>query len=303
MVEDAVRNETWYAQGSQWVRIGQSPILPAVPPGPKPVMGAATQSDSSSSFSSLESQVGALRIRRSYSGAGAFPATYAASNAGLDAGVRESMWSFKPTPSAFAAGDNDSWFNGFLNSIPSGQKVIFILWHEPEDNIKNGEFTLAEWKAANNHLGQLVHAAGRPELRTAICLLGAWTFNPSSPYYTTNYWDSGFDTAIDYVGFDPYNQSTAFTRLDADVNFMRAMTWATTTHSKAVILPEFGCYDDPGGDATKKANWITDTYELALSSNMYAICYFNVNLTVTNVMLTTPESVAAYSNANANSKT
>jgi hypothetical protein len=302
-VENAVRNQTWHAKSGVWKRIGQSDITPPAPPVPKPLIGAATHGDTAQTFSDLEGQVGTLLIRRSYSGSGVFPATYAASNAGIDASVRESMWSFKPTPATFAAGTNDSWFNGFLNSIPNGQKVIFILWHEPEDNIKNGDFTLAAWKAANNHLGQLVHATGRPELRTAICMLGAWTFDPSSPYHTNEYWDSGFDANIDYVGFDPYNQSSNFTRLDADVNFMKGMTWAQTTHNKTVILPEWGCIDDPGGDATKKANWITDTYNFCLSNDMYAALYFNDTGTIATVPLTTSESIAAFSSINAASKT
>lgn len=128
-----MRNETWYAKSGVWKRIGQSDISPPAPPVPKPLLGGATSGDTSSSFSSFESQVGALRIRRSYAGSGVFPSTYAASNAGIDAGVRESLWSFKPTPATFAAGGNDTWFNSFLSSIPNGQKVIFILWHFPED--------------------------------------------------------------------------------------------------------------------------------------------------------------------------
>lgn len=294
-----MRNSSWYAKNGQWQRLGQLPITPGAPTQ-KPLVGGATLSDTAQSFSDFEAQVGTLFIRRSYAGAGILPATYAASTAGIDAGVRESMWSFKPTPSAFAAGDNDAWFNSFLASIPSGQKVIFMLWHEPESKIKAGNFTLAEWQAANNHMGQLVHATGRPELRTAICMLGAWTFDPTSPYYATEYWDSGFDTSIDYVGFDPYTQNGHFTRLDADVNFMRAMTWATTTHNKQVILPEFGAIDD--SDATKKASWITDTYNYCVSADMYAISYFDLDGSIVTVPLTTPEAIAAYANANADSK-
>jgi hypothetical protein len=300
VVENTVRNSSWYAKNGQWQRIGQLPITPGAPTV-KPLIGAATDSDTSTSFSAFESQVGTMFLRRSYAGSGIFPATYAASTAGIDAGVRESMWSIKPTPATFAAGTNDAWFNSFLTSVPSGQKVIFILWHEPEDNIKNGDFTLTDWKAANNHIGQLVHAAGRPELRTAICMLGAWTFDPSSPYHLNEYWDSGFATNIDYIGFDPYSQDNRFTRLDADVNFQKAMTWATT-HNKPVILPEFGCVEDTGGDHTKKATWITNTYNYAVSANMYAIAYFNAPGTISNVPLTTTESITAYSNANSNSK-
>jgi hypothetical protein len=292
---------TWFAKDNLWQRINQDSIAPGATG--KPIIGGATLGDTESSFTSFESQVGTLLMRRSYTGTGIFPATYAASTAGIDAGIRESMWSFKPTPSTFAAGGNDTWFNSFLSSIPNGQKVIFIMWHEPEDNIRDGEFTLADWKAANNRMGQLVHATGRPELRTAICLLGPWTFDPSSPYHTIDYWDTGFDDNIDYIGYDPYNQTSAFTPLANDTNFITAMNWATVTHQKPVILPEFGCIDDPGGDATKKATWITEAYEYCLDVGMYSICYFNIDGSIANVKLITPEAIAAYNAVNADSKT
>lgn len=296
-----MRNETWYAKANTWQRLGQTSINPSGTATAKPLVGASTLNDSQSSFQSLESQVGTLLIRRSFTGPGILPADFASSTAGIDDGLRESMWSFKPTPSAFAAGDNDVWFNGFLDSVPVGHKMIFILWHEPEDNIANGEFTLADWKAAVNHMGQLIHAKSRVELRAAICLMGPWTFNPSSPYYSTDYWDSGFAANIDYVGLDPYNTHSTFVDLANDANFQRAMTWATS-HGKQVILPEFGCIDDTNGDATKKATWITHSYQYAVTANMYAICYFNMTGTIPTVPLTTPESIAAYSSINADSK-
>lgn len=295
-----MRNETWFAIDNTWKRLGQTSTPPGGGSTPKPVVGAYA-GDTQSSFQAFESQVGTLLIRRSYAGPGVLPADFASSNAGVDDGLRESIWSFKPTPSTFAAGGNDTWFNSFLDSIPNGHKTIIILWHEPEDNIRNNEFTLAEWKAANNHMGQLVHAKSRTELRSAINLMGPWTFNPSSPYYTTEYWDSGFTTNIDYIGFDPYCTTSSFVDLANDANFLRAMSWANT-HSKQVILPEFGCIDDPGGNATKKATWITHAYQYSTTANMYAICYFNSNGSINNVPLTTPESIAAYSAANADSK-
>lgn len=295
-----LRNSSWYASNNVWRRVGQIPITPGAPLT-KPVIGAATLSDTSTSFSSLESSVGTLYIRRSYAASGSFPATYAASNAGIDSGVRESIWSFKPTPSDFAAGTNDSWFNSFLDSIPSGQKVIFMLWHEPENEINTSQFTLADWKLANNHMGSLVHAKGRPELRTAICLLGSWDFDPSSPYHTWDFWDSGFEDAIDYIGFDPYTSDGNFIDVSADTYFQNAMTWATTTHNKPVILPEFGAIDNV--DATKKATWITNTYNYAVSHNIYSICYFDIDMDASHTYsLTTTESFTAFSNINASSK-
>lgn len=286
----------WHARDDQWKRLGHSPVVPAR----KPLVGAATAGDTAASFAALESQVGALRIRRSYTAAGVFPATFAASTAGIDVGLRESVWSFKPDPADFAAGVHDAWFVAFLDSIPPGHPVIFILWHEPEDNIKDGEFSLAAWQAANARMGRLVHATGRPELRTAICLLGGWTFDVRGPYYSVEYWDPRFDTSIDYIGFDPYDRQGLFTSLADDANLGRALSWASA-HGKLVLLPEFGATDDPGGDPGKKAAWIRDTYAFAAASNFYAILYFNIDGSIPGVRLMTEEAISAVGDINAES--
>jgi len=294
----------WHAQNGLWRRLGSNPISPGQVSG-KPVIGAALPGNDEPSWETFEGQVGTLAIRRSYAGLSGgnpvLPATFAASTAAIDVGHRESVWSFKATPSVFAAGGNDAWFSSFLDSIPANHKTIIILWHEPEGELNSGDFTLADWKAANNHMGAMVHAKGRSELRSAICLIGAWNYEPSNPGKNTEFWDSGFTANIDYIGFDPYASNGSFTDLTNNQYFMQAYNWAVS-HSKPVMLPEFGCSDDPNGDPTKKATWIENTYQFGISASMYALLYFNENGSTANTVLTTPESIAAFSSINADSK-
>jgi hypothetical protein len=305
VVENSVSSDTvWHAQNGLWRRLGANPISPGQVSG-KPIIGGAIASNLETDWETFEGQVGTLNIRRSYAGVSGgnpvLPATFAASNAGIDVGKRQSMWSFKATPSVFAAGTNDAWFSSFLDSIPAGHQTIIILWHEPEGELNKGDFTLADWKAANNRMGAMVHAKGRSELRSAICVIGAWNFTPSNPGYNTEFWDSGFTANIDYIGFDPYDQGGDFTPLASQPYFMKAYNWAVS-HGKPIMFPEFGVSDDPGGDATKKANWIANTYQFGISASMYAMLYFNASGTIAGVPLTTSQSIAAYAAINADSK-
>jgi len=308
-VENAVSSDTaWHAQNGLWRRLGSNPISPGQTSG-KPIIGAAIASNLEVDWETFETQVsGTVNIRRSYAGLTAndpnqpvLPATFAASTAGIDDGHRESAWSFKAIPSVFAAGTNDAWFSSFLDSIPANHKTIIMLWHEPEGQINSGQFTLTDWKAANNHMGAMVHAKGRSELRSAICLIGDWNYKPSNPGHNTEFWDSGFTANIDYIGFDPYVSGGVFTPLNNQTYFMQAYDWAVS-HSKPIFFPEWGCADDPGGDATKKANYITNAYQFGKSANLYAMLYFNENGSTGNTLLSTPESIAAYSSINADSK-
>jgi hypothetical protein len=290
-------DQHWYAIDGLWRRIGSSPITPNQ--GTKPIIGVANGSNSQSAWNISEASYGPLRIRRSFTGAGVFPATFAASSAAIDSGVREAIWSFKPDCTTFASGGNDAWFNSFLDSIPSGQKVIFVLYHEPEDEISSGDFTLSAWQGANNHMGQLVHAKNRPELRTAIVMKGPWDFTPSNPAYYTEYWDSGFATSIDYIGLDPYSFGGVVNLADIPY-FHDSLSWAIAKN-KPILFPEFGC--DDGGTANLKADWLQNAYQLGLSAGLYAMCYFDYNLEAgRSVKLTTSQSITAFADINTDSK-
>lgn len=89
----------------------------------------------------------------------------------------------------------------FMASIPVGKRpwVIVTNWHEPEDNIANGEFSMAEWIAAQNELAAIGHDL---EIATAAVLM-AWTWDPRSHRNPQAYADGVFVHPM--VGFDGYD--------------------------------------------------------------------------------------------------
>lgn len=170
----------------------------------KPVVGVTGGNETT--FNDIDSQVGPVLARRTYNTT--LPATFAASTAYSDPSAtpeRKTYWSWKPTASTFptdTAAKNA--FSAFVDSIPSGHPTVIAAWHEPEDQIRDGVFTLAQWGALQNSFADIVKSKGRSELQTAFCLMGPWTFDTASAFYTYD-WASVVDMGlIDIVGIDPY---------------------------------------------------------------------------------------------------
>lgn len=68
--------------------------------------------------------------------------------------------------------------NGF-KTAGLGDLVWGVL-HEPEDNVQNGEFTAAQWRAMQAHMLPLANAILHPSGGQTISILMSWTANPSS---------------------------------------------------------------------------------------------------------------------------
>lgn len=235
---------------------------------------------------------GPLQVRRTFDGA--LPASWAASKAGPDVGTgRVSMWSWKPNMTTFATDTTaQNNFRNFLGTIPAGHKVVLTAYHEPEDNINAGSFTLAQFKAVTNKVCEIVKAFGNTNIKTCFIIMGAYTFDNTSPYSAWD-WDSGWNWAnIDYVGIDPYRfKSTEpslrnmltianFGRGGAGLSVMQHLTaWG-----KPVIIPEWGC-TETSITVAQKATWIGDGWSWikewnANSANtckIEMVSYFNTN--------------------------
>ncbi len=267
----------------------------------KPLMGASTSSNST--WSTLESAVGAFQARRTYGST--IPANFEASQAGsandLEAG-RASYWSFKPNQTTFA-GDTaqHNALRAFLRSVPVGHRFVLINYHEPEDNIAAGTFTLAQWKACVQKTGELVHEiraeqGANSKLRAGICLMGPWTFDSRSAYDT---WDWTFTplqlAAIDVVCIDPYRWNPGDASMEImltrnDFGTLTGTDRATMTKlaawSKPVVLSEWGCTSTGVTDANRAA-WIRATWDWFKAWTVAhpempveAVLYFHNNLDV-----------------------
>jgi hypothetical protein len=272
------------------------------PAGGKPLMGGSTSSNTT--WGTFETAIGAQMARRTYGST--IPSTFEATQAGsandFEAG-RATYWSFKPNQATFATDTTQhNALRAMLRSVPVGHRFTIINYHEPEDNIASGMFTLAQWKACVQATGEIVDEINTEKgvgskLRNGICLMGPWTFDTRSNYDT---WDWTFTTAqlasIDVVCIDPYRWNPGdpsleliLTRSESGTGTGAATAVMTklSAWGKPIVLSEWGCTSTGVADANRAA-WITAAYAWMKSWNtdhptgarFEAALYFHNNLDV-----------------------
>jgi hypothetical protein len=92
---------------------------------------------------------------------------------------RSVVVSFKLLPSEVLDGRHDAAMGRWFATAPRNHPVWWVYWHEPEDDIRDGRFTAADYRAAFAHLDALADRASNPMLRTTQVLMG-WTLDPAS---------------------------------------------------------------------------------------------------------------------------
>ena len=261
-------------------------LIPAVALAPEaqaattpPLMGAAAID--TTSFNNLNSAAGPLRARRTYHGS--VPSSFWSSLASTDAAAkRVSYWSFKPNPKTFTTDTAaQARLSKFLDTVPAGHKFVTFALHEPEDEIRRGDFTLAQWGATQNKVSSIVKSKRRPELRFGISLMGPWTFDSRSPYYRYN-WQGAMDfSRLDVVGVDPYKFRTTDPSLQSILTKSNSGAGLTsnpsvmaklTTWGKPVVLTEWGIsskdrYTGATISSATRAAWIKAAYSWMKSWN------------------------------------
>lgn len=223
-------------------------------------------------FNAFQAAAGPLASRRTFDGA--LPASFVASKMGPEAtSGRVQVWSWKPNVTTFATDTAaQNAVVAFWNTFPWSTltEVIITLYHEPEDNIASGTFTLAQWKAAINKLAAMVKAYGQSKLKTCFILMGPWTFDSTSPYSAYDFHTGLTMADIHYVGMDPYK----FKPTEPDMRVMMAQPnygrsnppagWKSPMDhallfGKPLLLPEWACTETNFTQA-QKAAYITDAY-------------------------------------------
>ncbi|MGC4231920.1 MAG: hypothetical protein QM594_02830 [Niabella sp.] len=156
-----------------------------------------------------------LTFRRSYDNG--IPANFSASAMAADVGnCPISVGSIKPSFSN-SNSVNYNLIRDFVLSIPANRTVYLIFWHEPEDNIEDGQFTAAQYRSGLvNFIRAVISVQNqRPNVHPAFCLM-AYTFKPQSGRNPEDYrptgltWDERTKTVAGIDGYfnDP-TQSAA----------------------------------------------------------------------------------------------
>ena len=77
------------------------------------------------------------------------------------------------------------------------------FWHEPENDIQDGTFTAADYKAAFVHLDKLADTADNPRLKSTV-ILQSYSTRPESGRNWRNYMPN--PGHVDVLAWDVYNR-------------------------------------------------------------------------------------------------
>ena len=110
--------------------------------------------------------------------------------------------SFKVPPAKVLSGSHDSAFLRYFRTVPSDVRVFWSYYHEPEAEIRDGDFSAYKYRAAFRHLVDLAQRACKPNLHPTLILTG-WTSESASGRDWRDYYP-GSDY-ISVLAWDPYN--------------------------------------------------------------------------------------------------
>src|SRR6202042_2903350 len=197
--------------------------------------------------------------------------------------------SFKAEPTTILSGQDDAALSHFFDTAPTGNPIYWSYFHEPEGNIADGEFTLADYKAAWAHVVSLANAAHNPDLHSTL-ILGGYDFSPSSHRSWKDYLPGG--GIISTLAWDAYPPGSAknVNPIAAAPDTFMAQEIAA---AKSVGLPygfaEFGLSTAAGRPA-----WLSDVGNYLMHSGALFATYFNGNATYPTLKLTDTASIAVW---------
>ncbi len=189
--------------------------------------------------------------------------------------------SFKAQPTAILSGADDAALSQFFDNAPTGHPIYYSYYHEPEDNIAAGQFTLADYKAAWARVVALADAAHNPDLHSTLILM-EWDLQKASGRNWLDYLPGG--GIIKTLGWDAYPQGSATNvnpQLTPPTDFMGPAIAA----SKSVGLPygfaEFGLSTSAG-----RVGWLTSVGNYVMNSGALFATYFDGNQQYPTLQLT-----------------
>lgn len=117
--------------------------------------------------------------------------------------------SFKLQPKNIVDGSNDKVLTDFFNNFPSGYKIWWSYFHEPEDNIKDGKFTAAEYRQAFEYIIALQKKLNKSNLIPTLTLM-SYTLKPESKRNWKDYVPKG----IECFAWDGYYRGSGELKVD-----------------------------------------------------------------------------------------
>jgi hypothetical protein len=180
--------------------------------------------------------------------------------------------SFKALPKTILSGADDSALRHFFDTAPTAHPIYWSYYHEPEDNIADGQFNAADYKAAWAHIVALARAAHNPDLHSTLILM-SWDLVRASHRNWRNYLPGG--GIISVLGWDAYPVGSATNvhpQLTPPGGFMGPAIAASKSVHLPYGFPEFGLSTPRG-----RPGWLKSVGNYIMRSGALFAAYFDGN--------------------------
>ncbi|GAB4055114.1 glycoside hydrolase family 26 protein [Catellatospora paridis] len=189
--------------------------------------------------------------------------------------------SFKYTPADVVAGTHDTALRTFFTQAPTDRTVWWTFYHEPEDNIADGEFTAPEFIAAWQHIWTIAHepAVAKSNVKATLVLMD-WSLDPASGRNWLDYYPG--DAYVDVMSWDIYqfkdnNASVGDNETMAEHQLRRPSLATTVARGKPFAISELGYLD-----AADRAAFLTDMAYWARDNDVVFVAYYDYELNYDN---------------------
>ena len=181
--------------------------------------------------------------------------------------------SFKAPPAEILAGKHDALLANWFRTAPTDREIWWSYWHEPEDDVEDGNFTAQQYRDAFRRIAGLANAADNPKLHNTVILM-CWTVNPRSGRTFSDFFP-GKDV-VEAIGWDCYSVSsstTAYYRPE-DV-YSRAIATTRGLGLDFGIAETGSLKAGVDTDGSKRAEWLRSVGRYLEEQDASFVCYFD----------------------------
>lgn len=188
---------------------------------------------------------------------------------------RSVVVSFKMPPAAVAAGAFDDTMLAWFRGAPKNRDVYWSYFHEPEDNIEEGEFTAPDYQAAWRRLAGLADRAANERLKATLVLM-CYTFDDAAQRRWQDYYPGA--EVVDVMAYDCYSRGAKKGVYERpDQIFGRAVENARAL-GKPFAVAEFGSILAKDDDGSGRAEWLQQVGRYLADQKAVFVTYFDATV-------------------------
>jgi hypothetical protein len=281
-----------------------APPPPPPPPGPPPPAPPPPQAGRTlcgASFTSERAgetyQEALKRLDGYYNGLEMvrvfYPGKPAAWPGKLNVSKRPIVVSFKIPPTEITAGRHDAFLRNWFATAPRDQDVYWTYWHEPEDDIADGRFSSASFRAAWKRLRSLADEARNERLSATLVLMG-WSLSASSKRNWRDYYP-GRDV-VEVLGWDIYNPPGSYNkgRYQSPAELYRQVVETSRAEDLPFGIAETGSYLAAGDRGASRATWLREINRHLTAAGALWVAYFDLDWPTGDFRLRDSASISAW---------